>query len=303
LASIPSAPNDTVQKLARNDEITVAGPVLMHSPRLRNGDLVEIASTKSQAHLLAIAGRDQLEIPVTDALVHLGDRKVLTRLAKNFGAAFSEMSFTTLVERAENDDDLALQLGRRLDIPLRLFQELLLRATEIVRVKLLSMAKKTQTEVQSVLGQVSNQVATETATPRDFTAASRIVWMLQEKGELDQDAVIVFLRADKYAEVVASISVLCGLPLGLIDRLMHAPHSDAILVPCKAVGFEWATTRAILRIRPAMKQSSDADLNLAWREYLKLSRTTAQRVVRFWQMRESVKNTAPVETAAAPSAA
>jgi uncharacterized protein (DUF2336 family) len=82
LAPIPNAPNNVIQKLARNDEISVASPVLMQSARLSNASLIEIASTKSQAHLLAIAGRDRLEIPVTDVLIERGDNEVLNRLVK-----------------------------------------------------------------------------------------------------------------------------------------------------------------------------------------------------------------------------
>lgn len=302
LAPIPSAPNGVIQKLARADEISVASPVLMQSARLSNANLIEIANTKSQGHLLAIAGRNQLEIPVTDALVQHGDRQVLNRLVKNSGAAFSETSFATLVERADKNDSLALQLGRRLDIPLRLFRELLLRATEAVRAKLLAMTSEDQSEVQRALAEAFEQVGAGTTAPRDYTAANRLVQMLQEKGELNQDAILTFLRANKYEELVAALSVLCGLPFDLIDRLMYGPRSDAILIPCKAAGFEWVTTRAILKNRPLMKQISASDLDVAWSEYVKLSKATAQRVVRFWQVRDSVKAIAPAQTVSAPSA-
>jgi uncharacterized protein (DUF2336 family) len=302
LAPISNAPNDVIQKLARNDEISVASPVLMQSLRLSNANLVEIANSKSQAHLLAIAGRDQLETSVTDALVTRGDGEVLNRLANNSGAAFSETSFATLVERAGKDDSLALQLGRRLDMPLRLFRELLLRATEAVRAKLLAMAGENQSEIQSVLAQASDQVANEDAAPRDYTSASRLVRMLQEKGELNQDAILTFLRANRYEEVVAALSTLCGLGLDLVDRLMRAPRNDGILIPCKAVGFDWATTRAILKSRPLSKQVSPGDLDIAWGEHVRLSKATARRLVRFWQVRESVK-TLPAEEMPAVAAA
>jgi uncharacterized protein (DUF2336 family) len=273
--------------------------VLMQSPRLSNANLIEIASTKSQTHLLAIAGRERLEISVTDALVECGGREVLNRLVENSGALFSEMSFTAMVERAERDENFALRLGRRLDIPLRLFRELLLRATEAVRAKLLAMAGEDQFEIQSVLAQVSNQISAETAAPRDYMAASRLVQMLQEKGELNEDAIHTFLQANKYEELVAALSMLCGLPLDLINRLMHAPRSDAIMIPCKAAGFKWATTRRVLKNRPSMKPVSAGELDVAWGEYIKLSKTTAQRVVRFWQVRESVKATEPAQMVSA----
>src|SRR5260370_33408779 len=54
LAPIDYAPFEVIQHLARDNEITVAGSVLANSSRLRTSDLVEIASTRSQDHLLAI---------------------------------------------------------------------------------------------------------------------------------------------------------------------------------------------------------------------------------------------------------
>jgi uncharacterized protein (DUF2336 family) len=303
LAPIHNAPNNIIQKLARNDEISIASPTLTQSTRLSTTNLVEIANTKSQAHLLAIAGRNQLEIPVTDTLVRRGDRAVLNRLVNNSGAVFSELSFTTLVERAEGNDSFALQLGRRLDIPLRLFRELLRRATEAVRAKLLAMAAENQTEIQSVLAQVSDQMTSETHAPRDHTAVSRHVRMLHEKDALNQEAILSFLQDNKYEEVAAALALLCGLPFDLIDRLLHAPRSDAILVPCRAAGFEWATTHALLKNRPSLRRISPDELDIAWREYLRLSKTTAQRVVRFWQVRDSVKIAPPAQTVPAPPAA
>ena len=55
LAPIGNAPIEVVRKLARDDEIVVAAPVLTQSPRLTENDLIEIVQEKSQAHLLAIS--------------------------------------------------------------------------------------------------------------------------------------------------------------------------------------------------------------------------------------------------------
>src|ERR1700691_482276 len=61
LAPIHTAPIDVIRRLAHHDEITVAGPVLRQSPRLTARDLIEVAKTKGQGHLLAISARSQLE--------------------------------------------------------------------------------------------------------------------------------------------------------------------------------------------------------------------------------------------------
>ena len=54
LAAIPNAPPKVIRKLAFDDAIEVAGPVLAQSDQLDNVSLVENAKTKSQQHLLAI---------------------------------------------------------------------------------------------------------------------------------------------------------------------------------------------------------------------------------------------------------
>ena len=60
LAPIRNAPPRAIRKLAFDDAIEVAAPVLSQSERLTDADLAENAACKSQAHLLAIAGRTVL---------------------------------------------------------------------------------------------------------------------------------------------------------------------------------------------------------------------------------------------------
>src|SRR5437762_2577131 len=55
LADIANAPPSTIQALACDDQIDVAGPVLTRSMRLDNATLIENAGTKGQEHLRAVA--------------------------------------------------------------------------------------------------------------------------------------------------------------------------------------------------------------------------------------------------------
>jgi len=58
LAPVNNAPiNVVVQRLARDDQIAVAGPILSQSDRLTENDLVDIVKAKAQGHLLAISKR------------------------------------------------------------------------------------------------------------------------------------------------------------------------------------------------------------------------------------------------------
>src|ERR1700744_1293796 len=57
LAPLPQAPASVIGRLARHEDIEIAQPVLIESPKLTNDDLVEIARVSGEKHLLAIAGR------------------------------------------------------------------------------------------------------------------------------------------------------------------------------------------------------------------------------------------------------
>ena len=125
---------------------------------MNDTDLVDIAQTKGQAHLLAIAGRDGIGEAVTDVLVRRGDPEVVRNVADNQSAKLSEGGFSALVKRAEGDGELAEKVGQRPDIPPHLFRDLLVRATAVVQQRLLAAAKpETQAEIQRVLDKVSKE--------------------------------------------------------------------------------------------------------------------------------------------------
>jgi uncharacterized protein (DUF2336 family) len=279
-----------IQRLARDDEIAVAGPVLTQSARLTTSDLVDIAQKKGQGHLLAIAGRDRLEECVTDVLVDRGNRDVVQSLATNSGAAFSQSGYAALVKRAEGDETLVEKLGRRLDIPLALFRDLLRRATEAVRARLLASASADQRDViMRMLADISPEISDEAPIARSVEDAKRLVMMMKETGRLNEAEIMTFARHMKYEEVIAGIAVLCSVPFDLIDRLTHSDRSDALLVPCKAAGLRWATVRAVLQLRSTRHPTAEHEIEAAAAEFEKLSAPTAARVLRFWQVRQTAQ--------------
>ncbi|MDO9060154.1 MAG: DUF2336 domain-containing protein, partial [Bradyrhizobium sp.] len=136
LARFDKAPVNIIHKLAFDDSIEVAGPILQESDKLEPYALVANVCTKGQTHLLAISKREQLEETVTDVLVTRGDQEVVNSVATNSGARFSDFGFLHMIQRAEGDSILAEQLGLRQDIPRHIFQQLIAKASEEVRKRL-----------------------------------------------------------------------------------------------------------------------------------------------------------------------
>jgi uncharacterized protein (DUF2336 family) len=293
IAPSDQAPNEVVRRLAQDDEIAVAGPVLTQSNRLTTTDLLNIAQNKGQAHLLAIAGRATVAEQVTDVLVNRGDRTVMHRLAGNTGAAFSESGYSNFVKRAAGDESLIHTLGSRLDMSLQLLRELLLRATDAVRTRLMaSVAPERQEALGTVLTNISQEIERESPAARSFEDANRLVSLLKETGRLNEGEISIFAKQGKYQEAIAGLATLCSVPLELIQRLGQSGRLDALLVPCKAAGLGWPTVRALLELRGAGQTVAEHDLDIASKEFSKLSTQTAARVLRFWQVRQTTTQTA-----------
>jgi uncharacterized protein (DUF2336 family) len=285
LAPIPNAPVNVLRALAKDDDIAIAGPVLELAPRLPDADLVDVAKTKSQAHLQAISARRVLGEAVTDVLVGRGDREVARTVAGNRGARISATGFSRLVERAADDGVLAEKVGLRPDIPPPMFRELLMRATAVVLKRLLALAApEARAEVRDVLTKVSKEVG-DRVGPRDYSAAQRVVLNLNRAGQMNEAALFAFCSEGKYDESVVGLAALAKVPINVVDRLMSGDRPDPVLILCKAAGLGWSTVKGIFQVHPKGKDVAQYGFDEAFANYNRLSTSTARRVVRFWQIK------------------
>ena len=97
LVASANAPTQLVQRLASDDAIEIAGPLLAGSEALSDQNLVAIVESKSQLHLGKIAERPTLSPTVTNVIVERGDRNVVQKVAANAGARFSRFGMSNSV--------------------------------------------------------------------------------------------------------------------------------------------------------------------------------------------------------------
>lgn len=281
LAPLVNAPAKVVKRLASDDDIAVAGPLLEQAQRVAENDLIAIAETKKQVHLRAIAGRPGIGEAVTDILVRRGDRQVARRVADNRDARLSEASFLALIERAEDDAVLAVKLTRRPDIPVRLLRDPVLNSSELVQKRLFAVSR---TQAPNGVAAGRNR-GCATNSPHEYSAAQRTVESLRQHDKLDEAALVALASTGQFQETVAALASLCGVPLGVVDRLMSGDRPDPVLILARSVGWGWPTVKAIIMVGPGRSRGSDRDLHAAYAIFERLSPATAQRVVLFWRLR------------------
>lgn len=286
LAPIANAPAQVIRMLAVDDDIEIARPVLSHSERLDDGILVASASTKSQQHLFAIAQRKSLSEAVTDLLVERGDRDVVHSVVRNTGARFSDAGFRLLVRRSAGDDDLALVVGMRSDIPRPHFLVLLEKASSAVRSRLSAENPQASSAIEGVVAEVVGGIRNEArnASP-DFAAAQAAVERQNRIRRLGETEIYQYARDRKFEETAIALSILCDTPIDVVERALLDPGAEIVLILAKVAGLSSTTTKAILLLRAADRGMSAKDLDTALASFNRLQPDTARRVLGFFRTR------------------
>lgn len=279
LAPIERAPVNVVGRLSHNDDIEIAGPILEHSRTLTDIDLIEIAKTKSQAHLSAIAGRKHIAEQVTDILIHRGDSAVARKVTANQGARFSQNGFDEAVARAEDDESLAAAIAHRADLPPEMLDKLIRQATETVRERLVTNAPpELRDRIAEVVSKASGQVA---------RSVGPAVVRLAAKGPPRPDPSRLRARIAQSAdernlrELVASFSALAEVPGTTIWDLIRQESTEGLMILGKASGLAWPDMHKVLAVTIPTQARTPEGTSELLAKFSELSAANAQRAVRF----------------------
>ncbi len=280
LAPVEQAPPKVVHHLAWSDDIAVSGPIIERSVLLTDEDLVELAKTKSQAHLAAIAVRRRVGEPVTEVLVDRGDSQVTRKVAANAGARVSKQAFLQVAGRAHEDEDLAEKIINRKDIPPDVFEYLVRKATEVVKQRLLRNATpEMRIRITRTLAAIADQIAKEAPQPEGDGYSVRTLKQLDVarlKSQLSE-----YARANKRSETIETLSTLSKLPADAVKSLLKQEAEDGVLILCKAIGLGWPDVKSVLAVMMGTPGENAVDLKSAFDKYINLTDTTANRVIRF----------------------
>ena len=305
LAGIHNGPPKVIRLLAFDDEIAVAGPVLVQSQQLSDEDLVENATSKSQKHLLAIAQRLKLSEVVTDVLVERGDRRVVHKVAKNKGARFSLAGYGKLTTRARHDRKLTLVLGQRSDIPRQYFIKLLETASASVRAKLEAANPEATAAIRDTIDDVATAMQQEArGASHEYSVAVRDANRRHSADPITEANVHATAHAQEFERTVVALSKYGRFPVDLVERALLDEGADMILILAKAAGCSWITAKELLVMFHAKRNMKPDDLTRAFERYKKLSQETAQNIVKFHgrRMKLRVQENARVENAVAQNA-
>ena len=261
--------------------------MLRHSERLDDKTLVATARTKSQDHLLAISKRSFVPVVVTDELVTRGNREVVHSVAANNGARMSDFGFLHMIKRSEGDSILAEHLGLRKEIPRHIFHQLIAKASDDVR-------RKLERERPELAGQIQNSVADVAGAlhskfgpaSKSYFTAKKVVTTQHQYGNLNENSILECARAHKIEETTVGLSLLCSLPVDVVERALADTGGELTLILANALDFRWETAMALLFLGAKDHRISAGDLDDMREKYARLNIETSRSVLRLYQSRK-----------------
>jgi uncharacterized protein DUF2336 len=210
---------------------------------------------------------------------------VVLSTAKNAGAKFSGKGFGIMIRRSRGDDQLAACVGARADLPPQLFEQLLEAASETVRGKLVAERRHPVTEVERVVGDVTERLnAAAGDQPLSYAAAQVLVESMHKAGLLTTAKIEEFAGTGRFEELVTALSVLSNVPTDTIERNMRDTHAQSLLVLAKAIGLSWDTTRSIMVLAAKRYRRSANGIDQVMPSFNRLKQATAQQILDFHRL-------------------
>lgn len=284
LAPLERAPGTVVLKLA-HDDIEVARPLLEFSSVLSDDDLIDIVSHLSEAHRVAIAGRNGLAERVGEAIVEHGDTASVVRLVRNQSAEMHRDMLEKLVERASRDAEIAADLRGRSDIDWKMLRG----EIDDVAGKVLQNLGNIERQVDPIAaGKINTVVYNRIRNRAGFNAGEWKVAYNQVKGladrkQLDERALARFARFGYGHHAAAAIGVMLQVAPEIVVKWLAGQDYVAVTVALRAAGLSPDLFSAIVATLPWRDMPTEADKQMVASRFEALDADEAQHIFDLWR--------------------
>lgn len=267
------APAQIIAALA-SDQSEIAALILLRSPLLADGDLVDRVAEGSAATQRLIAMRPRLSNAVSAAIAETGDRDACLALLRNDGADIAAVSLRRIAERHGADADLREAMLSNRKLPADVHHILMVMLGEALQGAPLVRALIGPARAERITREacVSASVRLIEATPSADCAA--LVEHLRLRGEMTSSFLVRVVAHGKIDFFGAALVALSGQKESRIRSLLSDGRDVALEALFRAAGLAEATHRVILR---AIK---------AWREVARGQRIAGAQEVSWLMLKE-----------------
>jgi len=288
IADCDRSTGDLHLRLAEDDEVAVAQPVLERCPLFDDDTLADIASRKSQGHLLAISKRSSLSTTVTDVLVERGELIVVRSVTGNLGAEISDKSYDRIVDQAKDDPALQCAVSYRADMPGSVAERVMKILPQEHRDRLTALMAEDPGEAMLLFEKADEKTKQLRLKQSKRRLQTKGLIVQIRDGHIDLDSVIVLLaREDRYQNLALVLAEFARLKEGaVLSTLFKIDHGAIAVLLCALEASESAVVAvAQMRCRRLNLPTSMQDKMVeAWKA---LDLETAEKILTLTRVRST----------------
>jgi len=215
-----------IKRLASDVEAIVAAPILEYSPLLSDHDILEIiTSGVAQGAMPAIARRENLAVPVADAVVASMDVPAVAALLRNPSAQIREETLDQIVDNAASVEGWHEPLVLRPELSVRAMRRI---ATFVARSLVETLVREHQIDAEletalkaAVEGRIESEATAEEPPAVDLDS-------LLAAGTLDEEAIAQAITRKDRPFLIGAFAHLSDLTPAQVERLLSSKSPPAI---------------------------------------------------------------------------
>jgi hypothetical protein len=161
--------------------------------------------------------------------------------------------------------------------------KLFVHASDVVKKQLLAVKPRRAAQISAVVASATDELQdVARAGSYEHATALEHVKSLHLLGQLDEATLHEFAQHRNFDRVAVALSLLCDLPIGLVERTLVQNEPEQLLIVAKSIDLSWETTKAMLRMQSLPVERLDH----SFASYLRLKPKTAKTALQFYRMRD-----------------
>jgi len=225
----PSVPKALVDRLARDVEAIVCGPILRYSPLLNDDDLREIiAAGATGAALEAIADRELVSEGVADDIAASLEIPAIAALLTNKNAQIRESTLDQIISQAESVEDLHKPLALRPELSIRAMKRIAGFVASALVHAMMDQASLEEEQAEELLDRVRARLASEQVGESEEEEFAKKAMDYFQRGMIDDAFVVEQIEKNRRELLVQCLAILADLSAETIRQIIHSKSGRAV---------------------------------------------------------------------------
>lgn len=300
LSTCEFAPYDLILELAR-DAISVAAPILLYSELISEEDLISLIKTKNQDRIGCIADRKDLNYSVTDAIVEHGANNNIAKILSNQHAKISRRSFETISLKSELSPELRAPLVKNKNTPIDILNDIYFIVDSSLKEVITERFKFVDEDVLAeALDRSNERLKSRMSDHSLIIEAQSFAEEQMKQNQLDGKLLIKKLEDKEEELFCACLAAMAEVEFVPVWRSFKSKSLDGLALICKAADLRTSIFAKIASMHQGanninsgnQKELDDAFYKLkeAIVLYDEIKVSSAKRAIRFYKVRERIKD-------------